>query len=150
MVVIKWPKTFQSWVRHPVIRWMAATLDGIVEGPRGQLGARWDHRQNSLAAADAKLVEEAFKLRLAEFLQSEPAEAPAVSGIAATQATTPKQLADEGVARKGSEQKRWGRAKFSFHIARARPCKSPVRAQTMLMVLTQRPRLIVTSLDVCH
>jgi predicted phage-related endonuclease len=22
----------QSWVRHPVIRWMAATLDGIVEG----------------------------------------------------------------------------------------------------------------------
>ena len=22
----------RSWVRHPVIRWMAATLDGIVEG----------------------------------------------------------------------------------------------------------------------
>src|SRR4051812_9948371 len=22
----------QSWVRHPVIRWMAATLDGVVEG----------------------------------------------------------------------------------------------------------------------
>ena len=22
----------QSWIRHPVIRWMAATLDGIVEG----------------------------------------------------------------------------------------------------------------------
>ncbi len=49
--------------------------------------------KNSLAAADAKLVEEAFKLRLSEFLQSEPAEAPAVSGIAATQATTPKQAA---------------------------------------------------------
>jgi hypothetical protein len=48
--------------------------------------------KNSLAAADAKLVEEAFKLRLAEFLQSEP-EAPAVSEIAATQATTPKQAA---------------------------------------------------------
>src|SRR6478609_4572694 len=24
-------KDVQSWVRHPVIRWMAATLDGIVE-----------------------------------------------------------------------------------------------------------------------
>jgi len=22
----------QSWVRHPVIRWMAATLDGVVDG----------------------------------------------------------------------------------------------------------------------
>jgi putative phage-type endonuclease len=25
-------KAVQSWIRHPVIRWMAATLDGIVEG----------------------------------------------------------------------------------------------------------------------
>src|SRR5262249_7763976 len=25
-------KDVQSWIRHPVIRWMAATLDGIVEG----------------------------------------------------------------------------------------------------------------------
>jgi predicted phage-related endonuclease len=25
-------KNIQSWVRHPVIRWTAATLDGIVEG----------------------------------------------------------------------------------------------------------------------
>jgi len=25
-------KDVQSWVRHPVIRWMAATLDGLVEG----------------------------------------------------------------------------------------------------------------------
>jgi predicted phage-related endonuclease len=25
-------KEVQSWIRHPVIRWMAATLDGIVEG----------------------------------------------------------------------------------------------------------------------
>src|SRR5215472_10107774 len=25
-------KDVQSWVRHPVIRWMAATLDGVVEG----------------------------------------------------------------------------------------------------------------------
>jgi len=25
-------KEVQSWVRHPVIRWMAATLDGVVEG----------------------------------------------------------------------------------------------------------------------
>ena len=24
-------KDLQSWVRHPVIRWMAATLDGVVE-----------------------------------------------------------------------------------------------------------------------
>src|SRR6266566_4309176 len=25
-------KDIQTWIRHPVIRWMAATLDGIVEG----------------------------------------------------------------------------------------------------------------------
>jgi predicted phage-related endonuclease len=25
-------KGVQSWIRHPVIRWMAATLDGVVEG----------------------------------------------------------------------------------------------------------------------
>jgi predicted phage-related endonuclease len=25
-------KGVQTWIRHPVIRWMAATLDGIVEG----------------------------------------------------------------------------------------------------------------------
>jgi len=25
-------KDVQSWVRHPVIRWMAATLDGVVAG----------------------------------------------------------------------------------------------------------------------
>ena len=25
-------KDIQSWVRHPVLRWMAATLDGVVEG----------------------------------------------------------------------------------------------------------------------
>jgi ERF superfamily len=49
--------------------------------------------KNSLAAADAKVVEEAFELRLSEFLQSEPAEAPTVSGMAAIQATTPKQAA---------------------------------------------------------
>ena len=25
-------KDVQSWIRHPVIRWMAATLDGVVDG----------------------------------------------------------------------------------------------------------------------
>src|SRR5262245_46111934 len=25
-------KDVQSWIRHPVIRWMAATLDGVIEG----------------------------------------------------------------------------------------------------------------------
>ena len=25
-------KDIQSWIRHPVIRWMAATLDGILDG----------------------------------------------------------------------------------------------------------------------
>jgi hypothetical protein len=49
--------------------------------------------KNSLAAADAKLVEEAFELRLSEIVKSEPAEIPTVSGMAATQATTPKQAA---------------------------------------------------------
>jgi len=32
-------KDVQSWVRHPVIRWMAATLDGVVAGrPPGRIG----------------------------------------------------------------------------------------------------------------
>jgi hypothetical protein len=30
-------KDIQSWVRHPVIRWMAATLDGVVESTGGSL-----------------------------------------------------------------------------------------------------------------
>src|SRR6478752_4648140 len=47
--------------------------------------------KNSLAAPDAKLVEQAFELRLSEFLQSAPAEPTPVSGIAAIQTTTPQQ-----------------------------------------------------------
>jgi hypothetical protein len=43
--------------------------------------------KNKLAAPDAKLVEEAFELRLSEFLPSEPAEAPAVSGTGAAEST---------------------------------------------------------------
>jgi hypothetical protein len=43
--------------------------------------------KNSLAAADAKLVEEAFAFRLSEFSQSAPAEPPPISGVAATQQT---------------------------------------------------------------
>ncbi len=46
--------------------------------------------KNSLAPADAKAVEEAFGLRLSEFLQPEPGEAPTVSGIVETEANTPK------------------------------------------------------------
>ena len=54
--------------------------------------------KNSLAAADARLVEKAFDVRLAEFLRSEPAESaepPMVSGIAADQATTPELAAPD-------------------------------------------------------
>ena len=51
--------------------------------------------KNCLAAADAKAVEEAFGLRLSEFLEAELAETPTVSGGAATQATTPKQAAPD-------------------------------------------------------
>jgi hypothetical protein len=43
--------------------------------------------KNGLTAADAKLVEETFELRLSDFLPGEPAEAPAVSEIAAPEAT---------------------------------------------------------------
>lgn len=49
--------------------------------------------KNSLAAADAKLVEKAFELRLSEFSQPETAEAPRVPGIAVTQTITAKQAA---------------------------------------------------------
>ena len=31
-------KDVQTWIRHPVLRWMAATLDGIVEGRGGLRG----------------------------------------------------------------------------------------------------------------
>ena len=51
--------------------------------------------KNSLGAADAKLVEEAFELSLSEFVQAEPVEAPTSSGIVETQATTPKQAAPD-------------------------------------------------------
>ena len=47
--------------------------------------------KNRLTAADAKLVEEAFEMRLSEFLQAGPADAPTVSGIAAIQGTIPSQ-----------------------------------------------------------
>jgi ERF superfamily len=47
--------------------------------------------KNCLAAADAKLVEEAFALRLSEFSQSAPAEPTPVYGIAAIQTITSQQ-----------------------------------------------------------
>jgi predicted phage-related endonuclease len=34
-------KDVQRWVRHPVIRWMAATLDGIVEGTEAVFEAKF-------------------------------------------------------------------------------------------------------------
>jgi len=34
-------KDVQRWVRHPVIRWMAATLDGMVEGTRAVFEAKF-------------------------------------------------------------------------------------------------------------
>jgi predicted phage-related endonuclease len=34
-------KDVQSWVQHPVIRWMAATLDGVVEGSGGVFEAKF-------------------------------------------------------------------------------------------------------------
>jgi hypothetical protein len=45
--------------------------------------------KNSLTGAGAKLVEEAFSLRLSEFLQAETGEVPTVPGVAATQTTPP-------------------------------------------------------------
>ena len=51
--------------------------------------------KNSLGAADAKLVEEAFELSLSEFVHAEPVEAPTISGIVETQRTTPKQAAPD-------------------------------------------------------
>ena len=49
--------------------------------------------KNSLAAADAKLVEEAFELRLSEFLQAAPAQDPPATASAATEVNSPKQPA---------------------------------------------------------
>src|SRR4029450_12380340 len=34
-------KDVQSWVRHPVIRWMAATLDGVVEDDEAVFEAKF-------------------------------------------------------------------------------------------------------------
>ena len=34
-------KHVQSWIRHPVIRWMAATLDRVVEGTGAVLEAKF-------------------------------------------------------------------------------------------------------------
>ena len=47
-------KDVQSWVRHPVIRWMAATLDGIVEGSGAVFEAKfmlpWSFSEEMAAA----------------------------------------------------------------------------------------------------
>src|SRR5262249_31941711 len=44
----------QTWVRHPVIRWMAATLDGIVEGSGAVFEAKfmlpWSFSEEAAAA----------------------------------------------------------------------------------------------------
>ena len=46
-------KDVQSWVRHPVIRWMAATLDGVVEGTGAVFEAKfmlpWSFSEESAA-----------------------------------------------------------------------------------------------------
>jgi predicted phage-related endonuclease len=34
-------KDIQRWIRHPVIRWMAATLDGVVEGTAAVFEAKF-------------------------------------------------------------------------------------------------------------
>jgi hypothetical protein len=34
-------KDVQSWIRHPVIRWMAATLNGVVEGSSAVFEAKF-------------------------------------------------------------------------------------------------------------
>src|SRR5205809_4308752 len=34
-------KDVQRWIRHPVIRWMAATLDGVVEGTEAVFEAKF-------------------------------------------------------------------------------------------------------------
>jgi predicted phage-related endonuclease len=39
-------KDVQSWIRHPAIRWMAATLDGIVEGTGAVFEAKFMQRDS--------------------------------------------------------------------------------------------------------
>ena len=51
--------------------------------------------KNSLAAADAKLVEEAFELRLSEFFRPSLARLPRSLELPQTQATPPKQAAPD-------------------------------------------------------
>src|SRR5947207_1077444 len=47
-------KDLQSWVRHPVIRWMAATLDGVVESTGAVFEAKfmlpWSFSEEAAAA----------------------------------------------------------------------------------------------------
>jgi predicted phage-related endonuclease len=47
-------KDIQSWVRHPVIRWMAATLDGVVESTGAVFEAKfmlpWSFSEEAAAA----------------------------------------------------------------------------------------------------
>src|SRR6266567_1240822 len=46
-------KEIQRWLRHPVIRWMAATLDGVVEGTEAVFEAKfmlpWSFSEESAA-----------------------------------------------------------------------------------------------------
>jgi predicted phage-related endonuclease len=47
-------KDVQSWIRHPVIRWMAATLDGVVESTGAVFEAKfmlpWSFSEEAAAA----------------------------------------------------------------------------------------------------
>ena len=51
-------KDVQSWVRHPVLRWMAATLDGIVEGTGAVFEAKfmlpWSFSEEAAAEKQTK------------------------------------------------------------------------------------------------
>src|SRR2546427_3817008 len=49
-------KNIQSWIRHPVIRWMAATLDGVVESTGAVFEAKfmlpWSFSEEAAAEKD--------------------------------------------------------------------------------------------------
>src|SRR6266540_2776775 len=54
-------KDAESWIRHPVIRWMAATLDGIVEGTGAVFEAKfmlpWSFSEEAASEKDMAQVQ---------------------------------------------------------------------------------------------
>ena len=85
-------KDIQTWIRHPVVRWMAATLDGIVEGSGAVFEAKfmlpWSFSEE--AAAEKHMAQLQHNMLVAGTKNpSSPSSRAAASGSSSRSKPTP-------------------------------------------------------------